>query len=105
MTIVKTCYDKVLPWEINRPQRFMTFGDQQRAVIVFRKMWITGSTLQVRFLEGSAQQKDLVIEQAGWWSEHANLNFEINDATNADIRIAFEGVKAISMPWQKVYVI
>jgi len=90
MTVVKTCFDKILPWEINRPQRMMSFGDQARAVFVFRKMWITGSTLQVRFLEGSAEQKTLVIEQAAWWSEHANLNFDFNDAANADIRIAFD---------------
>ena len=42
MTDVKTCFDKVLPWEINRPQRMMSFGVRQRAVFVFRKMWITG---------------------------------------------------------------
>ena len=64
MSIVKTCYDKLLPREVNRPQRMMSFGNRQRAVFVFRKMWITGSTLQVRFLEGSASQKALVKEQA-----------------------------------------
>ena len=90
MNIVKTCYDKVLPREINRPQRMMAFGDRQRAVFVFRKMWITGSTLQVRFLEGSASQKAIVIEQAAWWTDHANLNIEFNDAPDAEIRIAFD---------------
>ncbi len=44
MSIVKTCYDKILPRELNRPQRMMAFGDRQRAIFVFRKMWITGST-------------------------------------------------------------
>lgn len=90
MSIVKTCYDKLLPREVNRPQRMMSFGGRQRAVFVFRKMWITGSTLQVHFLEGSAPQKALVKEQAAWWSEHANLNFEFNDAPDAEIRIAFD---------------
>lgn len=90
MSIVKTCYDKVLPREVNRPQRMMAFGDRQRAVFVFRKMWITGSTLRVRFLEGSASQKAIAIEQAAWWTEHANLNFEFNDAPDAEIRIAFD---------------
>lgn len=90
MSIVKTCYDKLLPREVNRPQRMMSFGGRQRAVFVFRKMWITGSTLQVHFLEGSASQKALVKEQAAWWSEHANLNFEFNDAPDAEIRIAFD---------------
>jgi hypothetical protein len=91
MSIAKTCFDKLLPWEVHRPQRMMSFGDRQRAVFVFRKMWITGSTLQVRFLEGSAEQKAIAIEQAGWWSEHANLAFDFNDAPNAEIRIAFDG--------------
>ena len=90
MSIVKTCYDKILPREVNRPQRMMAIGDRQRAVFVFRKMWITGSTLQVRFLEGSASQKAIAIEQAEWWTNHANLRFEFNDSPNAEIRIAFD---------------
>lgn len=90
MSIVKTCYDKILPRDLNRPQRMMSFGDRQRAVFLFRKMWITGSNLQVRFLEGSASQKALVKEQAGWWMEHANLTFDFNDAPDAEIRIAFD---------------
>lgn len=90
MSIVKTCFDKLLPLETNRPQRMMSFGGRQRAVFVFRKMWITGSTLQVRFLEGTAQQKALTIEQAAWWSKHANLDFDFNDAPDADIRIGFD---------------
>ena len=90
MSIVKTCYDKILPRELIRPQRMMAFGDRQRAIFVFRKMWITGSTLQVRFLEGSASQKTVAIEQAAWWTDHANLSFEFNDAPDAEIRIAFD---------------
>ena len=90
MATVKTCYDKILPREANRPQRMMTFGDRQRAVFVFRKMWVTGSTLQVRFLEGSDSKKATTIEQADWWTNHANLNIEFNDAADAEIRIAFD---------------
>ncbi len=51
-------------------------------------MWITGSTLQVRFLDGTTSQKALVKRQAGWWMEHANLTFDFNNAPNAEIRIA-----------------
>jgi len=90
MTAVKTCYDKILPREANRPQRMMAFGDRQRAVFVFRKMWITGSTLRVCFLQGTAEQKALAIEQAGWWTAHANLKFEFVDSQDAEIRIAFD---------------
>ena len=52
-------------------------------------MWITGSTLKIRFLGGTASQQAIVKEQAGWWMEHANLHFEFNDAPDAEIRIAF----------------
>ncbi len=89
MSTIKTCFDRLLPHDVNKPQRMMAFGDRQRAVFLFRKMWITGSTLQVRFLEGTASQQAIAKEQAGWWMEHANLTFEFNNAPDADIRIAF----------------
>ena len=89
MSTIKTCIDRVLPHDVNRPQRMMAFGDRQRAIFLFRKMWITGSTLQVRFLGGTDSQKTTAQEQAGWWMEHANLVFEFNDAADAEIRIAF----------------
>lgn len=90
MSNIKTCIDRILPAEVNRPQRMMAFGDQQRAVIVFRKMWINGSTLRVRFLGGTAAQQAIAREQAGWWTEHANLSFEFDEAPDAEIRIAFD---------------
>ncbi|MFK8068069.1 MAG: pre-peptidase C-terminal domain-containing protein [Gammaproteobacteria bacterium] len=90
MSTVRTCYDKILPREVNRPQRMMSFGGRQRAVFQFRKMWITGSTLSVHFLEGSTSQKKLVKEQAAWWMDHANLFFDFNDDPDADIRITFD---------------
>ena len=34
MSIVKTYYDKLLPREVNRPQRMMSFGGRQRAVML-----------------------------------------------------------------------
>lgn len=90
MSKIKTCFDRLLPHELNRPQRMMAFGDRQRAVFLFRKMWITGSTLQVRFLEGNSAQKAIAKEQAQWWSDHANLQFDFNNAPDAEIRIAFD---------------
>lgn len=107
METIKTCFDKVLPREANRPQRMMAFGDRQRAVIVFRKMWINGSTLQVRFMGGTSAQHAIVQEQAEWWTGHANLDFEFNNASDAEIRITFDpndgawsyvGTDAINIP-------
>jgi hypothetical protein len=39
---------------------------------------------------GTQEQKALAQEQAGWWSEHANLKFEFRDAADAQIRISFD---------------
>ncbi len=90
MNNIKTCIDRILPGEVNRPQRMMAFGDRQRAVFVFRKMWINGSTLRVRFLGGTAAQQAIAREQAEWWTDHANLNFEFTDDPSAEIRVAFD---------------
>jgi hypothetical protein len=65
-------------------------GGPPRAIIDFRRLWVNGSTLQVRFLGGTGTQHDLVKEQADWWTQHANLNFDFNNAANAEIRIAFD---------------
>lgn len=87
----RTCFDRILPRDINRPQRTMNLGNGRAgAIIDFRKLWINGSTLRVRFLEGSAQQQAAAKEQAKWWSDHANLNFDFTDDADAEIRISFD---------------
>lgn len=87
----KFCIDRVLPRDLSRPQRVRSLrGGQSRAIIDFRRLWVNGSTLQVRFMGGTAAQHDLVKEQAGWWTQHANLNFNFNNAPDAEIRIAFD---------------
>ena len=90
MTAPKLCFDKVLPSELNRPIRMMMIGGQLQAVFEFRKRWIIGSTLSVRFMEGTQAEQDLVIQQANLWTQHANLNFDFNNAPDADIRITFD---------------
>ena len=84
------CFDKILPRDLNRPHRALAMGDPTRAIIVIRKMWPNGSTLGVRFMGGTQEQQTLAQEQAGWWSDHANLKFEFNDAADAQIRISFD---------------
>lgn len=86
----KICIDRILPRDLNRPQRMMRFAGVSRAVIVFRKLWVNGSTLKVRFLDGTGSQKAIAIEQAGWWMEHANLKFEFIENGSSDIRITFD---------------
>ena len=87
----KFCTDRVLPRDMSRPQRMRRMrGGPSRAIIDPSKLWVNGSTLQVRFMGGTAAQHDLVKEQAGWWTEHANLNFDFNNALDAEIRISFD---------------
>lgn len=89
----KICHDRILPKDLLRPHRTVAIrGEAPARAIVpdIRKLWINGSTLRVRFLGGTAQQQALVREQAGWWTEHANLKFDFNNAPDAEIRIAFD---------------
>lgn len=90
MKTPRTCIDRILPRDVNRPQRMMMIGGRSRAVLVFRKLWVNGSTLKVRFLEGTDSQKAIAMEQARWWTEHANLKFEFSDVADSDIRITFD---------------
>ncbi|MEO6165017.1 MAG: M12 family metallopeptidase [Candidatus Binatia bacterium] len=40
---------------------------------------------------GSTAEQTVAKEQAAWWGAVANLKFDFNNATTADIRIAFDG--------------
>ncbi len=87
----KFCTDRVLPRDLSRPQRMRRLrGGPSRAIIDIRRLWVNGSTLQVRFMGGTAAQHDLAKEQASWWTEHANLNFDFNNAPDAEIRVSFD---------------
>jgi len=90
MARARVCIDRVPPQEVFRPQRTMRRGKVLRAVFEFRKMWINGSMLRVRFLAGTSAQQALAKEQARWWTEHANLKFEFDNSPDAEIRIAFD---------------
>lgn len=84
----KTCYDKILPRDLFLPQPAP--DGTARAVFEFRKMWINGSKLRVRFLGGTPEQQAIAKEQAQWWTQYANLTFEFNNAPDAEIRVAFD---------------
>ena len=87
----KVCIDRVLPRELMRLQR-TTRGTQgrTRAISPIGKTWMNGSTLRVRFIDGTAAQQKIARDQAGWWSQVANLKFDFNNASNAEIRIKFD---------------
>jgi hypothetical protein len=86
----KVCFDRLLPRDLMRFQQTARRGGRVRAISPIGKTWMNGSTLQVRFMGGTGAQRTLVQEQAGWWSEHANLKFNFNNAANAEIRISFD---------------
>ncbi len=86
----KVCIDRVLPRDAMRMQATRRLGGRVRAISPIGKTWMNGSTLRVRFMGGTAAQRALVKEQAGWWTQHANLKFVFDDAPNAEIRISFD---------------
>lgn len=88
--ILKVCHERLLPQDMARPHHTMLRGNVLRAIIVFRKMWVNGSALGVRFMGGTAAQRAIVEEQANWWTKHANLRFNFNNAPDAQIRVAFD---------------
>lgn len=90
--IPKVCFDRILPKDLRHFSRMRSgagAGMPTRMAVLRAKKWPNGSVLRVRFLEGSAAQRQQVREVAQHWSEHANLRFLFNDAPDAEIRIAF----------------
>jgi hypothetical protein len=88
LTHPRLCFDRLLPNDSILPA--LALGGPSKAVIFFRKLWPNGSTLRVRFLEGTPQQQQLAMQQARWWTEFANLRFVTSDATDAEIRVMFD---------------
>lgn len=97
---LKICIDRVLQRNLFRPQFVIsTRGGPDRAIIVVRNMWPNGSTLRVRFLDGTSAQRSKVIEQAHWWTQHANLTFDFNGALDAEIRVSFNFQRGRAWSW------
>jgi len=88
--ILKVCQDRILPQDLFKPQRTVrSRGGPLRAVFEFKKMWVNGSNLRVRFMGGTQTERAIAKEQAKWWTQHANLTFDFNNAPDAEIRISF----------------
>lgn len=65
-----------------------------RAVSSFQKRWLPGSTLRVKFLNGSSYQKAKASEQIVIWERYANIRFRFVADGDTDIRVTFyDGVK------------
>lgn len=85
----KICFDRILPQDMNEPA-FEAPHSSLEAVVVVGKLWPNGSTLRIRFMEGPAEQRQLAMEQAAWWAQHANLRFVESDDLDSEIRITFD---------------
>lgn len=53
-------------------------------------LWRVGTTLGVRFLDGSPALRERVADVARQWLEFANLDLEFGDAADAPVRVSFE---------------
>ncbi|OPY74533.1 MAG: Astacin (Peptidase family M12A) [Syntrophorhabdus sp. PtaU1.Bin153] len=87
----KVCIDRILPRDLKRFQPTMRGIDGRvRAISPKGKAWMNGTTLHVRFMGGTESEQAVAREQAGWWEQVANLKFDFNNATDAEIRITFD---------------
>ncbi|MGD9752430.1 MAG: pre-peptidase C-terminal domain-containing protein [Acidimicrobiia bacterium] len=84
------CTARVLPADVLLGHETIVVNGEERAVEPKGKRWPNGSTLQVRFFGGTAAQQAKVVEQANWWTAHANLRFDFGNHPQAHIRIAFD---------------
>jgi hypothetical protein len=89
-TANKMCFDRILPKDLNRPQRTRMIGGRERAISLIGKQWLNGSTLRIRFMEGTPAQQDMVRDIAPQWTLHANLDFEFTNHPRAEIRVTFD---------------
>ena len=87
---LRVCHERVLPVDVLRHLPSLPVpGGNSRAVLEYKKLWVNGSTLRVRFIGGTTAQRDQVKREAADITRHANLTFSFNNAIDAEIRIAF----------------
>ncbi len=94
-TLKGICIERILPNELRRPEPTRMIaragGRPVRAVAPdIRKLWPNGSTLRVKFLEGSQAKRAKALEDARQWSDHANLVFVASDDADCEIRVTFD---------------
>ena len=53
------------------------------------KLWRNGSTLRLRFLDGTREQRAMALAAAKEWARHANVRFVEADDHDAEVRITF----------------
>jgi hypothetical protein len=77
----QVCKDVGMPAALDRSRKGLISQDRK---------WPNGSTLRVKFLDGTRTLGDRVIGQAREWSRHANILFtRVEGGVASDIRISF----------------
>jgi hypothetical protein len=86
---LKLCVDRLPPGqqfsELYQPGEERT----TKAAILIEKLWETGRTLRIRFLDGADAVQRKVAQFAPEWCEHANVHLAFDNDANAEIRISF----------------
>ncbi len=87
----KICYDRILPNDMFKVRQIRRMRNQtDRAISLIGKQWPNGSTISIRFMDGTEEQQALVKKYAPEWTEHANLTFDFTDDPTAVIRVTFD---------------
>lgn len=86
----RICFDRILPGRPARPQRSRRAGSRFRAIAPQKSVWVNGSNITIRFMEGTPAQIAMVQDIAPQWTQHANLTFEFVEGPTADIRVSFD---------------
>jgi Astacin (Peptidase family M12A)/Bacterial pre-peptidase C-terminal domain len=88
----KMCFDRLLPNDLRQEHRVLRsyMAGRDRAISLIGKQWVNGSTITIRFMSGTAQQKDMVTQIAPEWTKHANLTFQFTEDPTAKIRVTFD---------------
>lgn len=87
----KMCFDRILPGNLGKIYKVRSMVDgRSRAVSLIGKQWVNGTTITIRFMDGTEEQKAMVRQFAPQWTEHANLHFVFTEDPTAVIRITFD---------------
>ena len=98
---IRVCVDKVVPFDLQPKAEEVAVAENpknapnadpnvnKRLALMTRKMWQTGRTLRVSFLDGDEVMRERVAQHARVWMDYANVKFDFVDDEDAEIRISF----------------
>jgi len=97
--IPHVCVDRVLPSHMQEGAKVTASTENSRnkpppgssSITAMRyKKWLPGRTLHVRFLEGDPGVVGHVKKVAAEWMTYADITLVFDDASNSEIRVAFQ---------------